>query len=412
MRVDRSLGKLLLASLIIGMGLAGCGGDDSTTPPVPLEDWTNEGIAWTAPYSPDALAASTLEYRKSGTMVYLKGFGNASSTHVQAGQVIGTLPEGYRPAANISAVLLCPTWGWPTAVPDGFVGTAGVMIQADGEIQIRTVQQYDNQQRFIFFDGICFSTVVGGDGWTDEGFVWSDPFTTDGLYPSLLEFNKVGALVQLQGTINAGSTKVTAGQVIGTLPEGCRPPAGQEVRLLCPTWGWPTAFPDGFVGTAGLQILSDGSMVIKTVQQYPGEQQFLMLDGLSFSTVAGSEGWTGDAIDWNPPFSSEGTYPSTLELLQVGDIVRLRGFANAGTDRVQASQVLGTLAAGLRPPTGQTRFLLCPTWGWPTAYPQGYIGTAGVFIEPDGNVYVWTVQQFPDVQQFLMFDAKNFSTLP
>ncbi len=404
-----SLRFLLLAGLCAVVVLAGCSSDDSVNKPAPEADWSNEGIVWTAPYSPDG-ESSTLEFLKIGNMVHLKGFGNAVSTHVQSGQIIATLPAACRPPAGTNAVLLCPTWGWPGAEPGGYVGTAGVMVYDDGRIEVRTVQQYDGQQQFINFDGVCFSTASGADGWLSDGLVWSAPYAADGPYPSSLEYCRIGTTVRLQGYANAGGTHVQNGQQIGTLPEGYRPPAGETAYLPCATWGWPSAHAAGYVGSAGVQVFPDGRLVIRTVQQYPGEQQFLMLDGMSFSTVSGAEGWSAGDIAWTVPFTLAPPYPSALELKKDGDRVLMRGFVNAGSTHVQEEQVVCTLPDGHRAPAGHTRILLCPTWGWPSGYPDGYVGAAGVFVFDDGSVRVKTVQQFPGVQQFLIFDGRSFST--
>ncbi len=400
---------LLLVAICFAMGLAGCGGDDSPTQPQPTEEWSTDGITWTAPYSLTGNYPSTLKYRKSGTMVHLQGFANAGGTRVQAGQYIGTLPDGCRPPATETAFMLCPTWGWPAAHPAGYIGVAGVMVFADGGVQVKSIHAYNGEQQFLAFDGMRFSTVAGADGWTNAGITWTAPFATGGSYPSTLEYKKVGDVVHLQGAANAGSTRIQSGQVIGTLPEGCRP-EGETVFLLCPTWGWPTGHAEGFIGSAGVYIFTNGQVQIKSVHQYDGQQQFLMLDGLGFSTVAGGAGWTNTGIAWTSPFTAGGSYPSLLEYRSPGDLVELRRFVNAGGIRVQSGQIVCTLPEGVRPPAAHTRFLLGTTWGWPTGHATGYIGSAGVFVLPDGQLQVMSVHQYDGQQQFLSFDSRQFSS--
>jgi hypothetical protein len=418
-RKDRGKGEAMrrwwigwAALLALGSVIVCCGGGDDGEG---SNNWTDQGIVWVAPYAATAGTwPNGMKYLKGGTTVHLKGAVDASSTRVRSGQVIGTLPEGCRPPAGHSAMLLCPTWGWPTGHTDnGYVGTAGVIVHSDGRTEIRTVQQFDGEQQFLFLDGLSFSTVTGTDGWSNAGMAWTAPYTTGGTYPSTLEFAKSGSTIRLRGFANAGGTWVHAGQVVGTLPAGYRPPAGYSVFLLCPTWGWPTGHTDnGYVGTAGVFVHSNGNIEIRTVQQFDGEQQFLMFDGLSFSTVYGADGWTGGGMTWNSPFTTVAPYPSTLEYAKTRDIVRLQGFANAGSTRVRSGQVPGSLPAGYRVPPHGVRTLLCPTWGWPTGHTvDGYIGTAGVMLFDDGRVNVRTVQQYDGEQQFLAFDSRSFSTL-
>ena len=400
------IGSLLLG-ICLGWGLIGCGGDDSPTTPQPTAQWSADGITWTAPYATTGDYPSTLEYRKSGTMVELRGTANAGATHVLSGQVIGVLPEGYRPPAGETAFLLGPTWGWPATRPSGAMGAAGVLVRSDGSVQVKSVHAFDGEQQYLSFDGLRFSTVVATDGWTGTGMTWNAPYAADGTYPSSLQFKKNGDIVHLQGSANAGSTLVQSGQFIGTLPEGYRPTA-DSVILLCPTWGWPSGHGDGFIGSAGVFIFPDGQVQIKSVHQYDGQQQFLMLDGISFSTVAAGSGWTDTGIAWTSPYAATGLYPSALEYRPTGDQVELRGHANAGVTHVTSGQTVCTLPEGVRPP--DTRFLLGATWGWPIGHSEGYIGSAGAYVLSDGQMWLITVHQYDGQQQFLNLDTNRFST--
>lgn len=119
--------------------------------------WTNAGIVWTAPFSTDGLYPSTLQYKKIGNLVFLKGFANAVAPNLTKGQIIATLPEGYRPPAGFVPRFICPTWGWPSAVPAGYSGTAHVSIDSSGVITVREVYQYDTEQQFLYFDSLFFS---------------------------------------------------------------------------------------------------------------------------------------------------------------------------------------------------------------------------------------------------------------
>jgi len=403
------------AGLIVGVALAavlaggGCGGDDGVTPtPTPTPTWSNADIAWNAPYAQDPGFPSTLSYLVDGTTVLLQGTANAGGVKVQSGQVICTLPEAVRPPAGESAIVLCPTWGWPGG-GDGQIGTAGIIILPDGQVIVRTLQQYDGQMQFVMFDGISFSKVSGSDGWTNSGITWSTPYAADGAYPSTLEYRRIGTLVQLRGFANAGGTHVTAGQIVGTLPAGYRPPSSGAAMLLAPTWGWP-GVPNGYVGTAGVFVHSDGTIEVKTVQQYDGDQQFLNFDGLVFSTAESTDGWTDDGMVYTAPYTADGGYPSYMEFLKTGSLITLRSVANAGGVYVQAGQVVGTLPTGYRPPTVDSVMYLCPVWGWPAGYPNGYIDTAGVSIWPDGTIHVHTLAAYDGDLQFLGFEGKRFST--
>ena len=401
---------MVVAGLFALAGLSACGDDDSPTKPPATNPWSADGFTWTAPFVADGSYPSSLQFRKVGDMVYLKGAADAGTTHVQAGQVIGTLPAGYRPTGSESVFLPAATWGWPAARPAGYMGIAGVSIGTDGTITVRTVKQYDGEQQYLSFDSLAFSTADGTDGWSGDGIAWTAPYAADGSYPSSLECSVSGTVVRLQGMANAGGTHVTAGQLVCTLPEGCRPPAGHTVQLLCATWGWPGGHAGGYVGTAGVQVFADGRVVVKTVHEYGGEQQYLKFHGQSFSTVAGASGWSADGITWTAPYAADGNYPSDLEINTAADPVLLRGFANAGAAFLSAGQTVCTLPPDARPPTGTTRLLLCPTWGWPAASPDGYIGTAGVMISGDGSVEVNTVHQFDGMQQYLRFAGRSFST--
>ncbi|MFO7653552.1 MAG: hypothetical protein R6X25_06985 [Candidatus Krumholzibacteriia bacterium] len=400
---------MIVTGLFTLAALSACGDDDSPTQPAATNPWSTDGFTWTAPFATDGSYPSDLQFRKVGNMVYLRGHANAGNTHVQSGQVIGTLPAGYCPTGNETVFLLGATWGWPTAYPSGYVGTAGISIGTDGSITVRSVKQYDGEQQFLSFDSLAFSTASGSDGWSGDGIAWTDPYVADGTYLSTLEYSVSGTMVRLQGAANAGATRVTAGQQICTLPEGCRPPEGQAVHLLCATWGWPGSHPAGYVGTAGVIILPDGRVLVRTVQEYDGQQQFLKFDGQAFSTVTGASGWSGDGIAWTAPYAPDEPYPSTLEINTGADPVLLRGFANAGGVRVSTGQTVCTLPTGARPPASVTPIMLCPTWGWPAASPAGYIGTAGMMLFPDGSLQVVTVQQFDAEQQFVCFDGKGFS---
>lgn len=408
--IARRTGAVML--IIIVLGLGACSDDDSPTSPPSVPDWSSDGIVLTGPYGTDPAYPSSLVYKTVDDVVYLQGSANAGSTHVQSGQVIGTLPEGQRPPAGTSILLLCPTWGWPTGHGlSGFVGTAGVTIFDDGTITVKTVQHFDGEQQFVMFDGLSFSTVNdGGGGWSNAGITWTAPYTTGEGFSSSLEYRKVGTMVYLQGFANAGGTHVQTDQVIGTLPEGYRPAAGTSAILLCPSWGWPAGHANGYIGTAGVSIFADGTITIRTLQQFDGEMQFLNFDGLCFSTVADSDGWTNNGLTWTAPYSDGGGFPSSLTYRLSGDLAQLNGFANAGGDHVQAGGVVGTLPEGYRPAAPESAFLLCPTWGWPAAVSSGYIGTAGVIVETDGTINVRTVQQYDGEQQFLNFDGKCINT--
>ena len=407
MKTWRLLGILLMCTgLCMTFGVTGCSDDDDITGPGPEPGptWTNEGITWNAPYTPTGSTPSTLQYIKLGDIVHLQGMANAGGINVQEGQLVGTMPEGYRSPATTTRMLLCPTWGWPSGKPDGYIGTAGVFIFADGGVHIKTVQQYNAEQQFAFFDSKSFCVT---NGWTNDGITWTAPYSTEGSYPSTIQYKKEGDIVYLQGHANAGGTNVQEGQFICTLPEGYRPPAHTTRFFLCPTWGWPTGKPGGYVGTAGVFIFADGGVHVKTVQQYNGEQQFMNLDGICFST---SDTWSNAGITWNAPYKPGGSTPSTLQYKKIGDIVYLQGMANAGGTWVQEGQDICVLPEGLRPPVTTPRNLLCPTWGWPTGKPDGYVGSAGVIIFNDGRVHIKTVQQYDGEQQFLLFDAICYST--
>lgn len=405
MRIRTDLRTL---AFIIGLaaltGLAACG-DDSPTKPGPAASWTNDGFAWTDPYSPDGNDFSKFEFRKVGSTVHLRGLANAGTTLLSAGQVIGVLPAEFRPGGTETVFLLCATAGWPGGQADPYVGTAGVMIAGDGTVVVTTVQQYDGELKYLFFDSQSFNTA--GDTGTNEGIAWSAPYATGGSYPSTLSYVVSDGMVRLQGSANAGATRVQAGQVIGTLPEGARPPAGTSATLLCPTWGWPTGYPDGYVGTAGVIVFSDGRIEVRTVQQHGGQMQYVMFDGLGFAT--GTSGWSGDGIAYTAPYAADGNYPSTLQYRARGDLVSLQGWANAGNTRVQSYQEVCTLPAAVRLQDAGERVVLCPTWGWPNGLPDGYIGTAGVAINNGGPIRIVTVQQFDAQLQYVSFDGKVYS---
>jgi hypothetical protein len=395
-------------TFIIGLatltGLAACS-DDSPTEPVPAVAWTGDGFTWTDPYGPDGDHFSRIEFRKVGATVHLRGWADAGTTRLSAGHVIGALPAEYSPGGAEAVFLLCATLGWPEGQADAHVGTAGVMIGGDGTVTVTTVQQYDGELRYLFFDSQSFSTP--GDSWTNEGIAWSAPYADGGSYPSTLSYIAADGMVRLQGAANAGATLVQSGQVIGTLPEGARPPAGTSSILLCPTWGWPDGFQGGYVGTAGVIIGSDGRIEVQTAQQHDGQMQFIMFDGIGFATAA--TGWSGDGIVYTAPYAADGDYPSTLEFRAQGDLVSLKGLANAGGTRVQSMQEFCLLPADVRLQHGSERVVLCPTWGWPNEAPGGYVGTAGVAISVGGLVRIATVQQFDAQLQFVSFDGKVYS---
>jgi hypothetical protein len=395
-------------TLIIGLaalaGLAACG-DDSPTGPAPAVTWTNDGFVWLDPFSPAGTEFSNLEFRKVGATVHLRGMVNAGTTLLSAGQVVGALPADFRPGGTESVFLLCATLGWPGGQTDAFVGTAGVVIHGDGSVNITTVQQHDGELKYLFFDAQSFSTE--GGTWTNEGLVWSAPFAGGGEYPSTLSYAAADGMVHLQGSANAGATRVQAGQVIGTLPEGLRPPAGTTAALLCPTWGWPDGFPGGYVGTAGVVVFADGRIEVRTVQQHDGQMQYVMFDGLAFATT--TAGWSADGLAYTAPYTADASQASTLRYRASGDLVRLQGHANAGATRVQAGQEICRLPEGVRLWTVGERIVLCPTWGWPAGYPDGYVGTAGVTIGSGGPIRVVAVQQFDAQQQYVSFAGKVYS---
>lgn len=63
--------------------------------------WINLSLnsGWSCPYNTDVV-----QYRKIGNVVYLRGLLNATQA---AGQVIGTLPEGFRPSGHFER-FTCP----------------------------------------------------------------------------------------------------------------------------------------------------------------------------------------------------------------------------------------------------------------------------------------------------------------
>jgi len=126
--------------------------------------------------------------------------------------------------------------------------------------------------------------VLKDTDWTSEGFLWNPPFSDSGSFPSEIKFKKIGTTVYLRGYANAGSTRIQSGQKIGTLPEEYRPTSGGSVMYVCPTWGWPSAYPNGYVGSAGIQVWNNGEIHITTVHQYDGEQQYMIFVNKSFPT--------------------------------------------------------------------------------------------------------------------------------
>ncbi|MCK9459041.1 MAG: hypothetical protein M0R80_05325 [Proteobacteria bacterium] len=126
---------------------------DAPEPEIVITDWASDGFTgWTAPYSPTGGFASFIEYRKMGDMVFLRGAGNAGSTHVLAGQTIATLPVGFRPGKGLGFLSLVRCCSDPA-------GAAYVYISTSGVIYVNDLVVNPGARQFVYFDGVSFSTL-------------------------------------------------------------------------------------------------------------------------------------------------------------------------------------------------------------------------------------------------------------
>ena len=115
---------------------------------IEVTDWSSVGIVYTSPYTDSGSYASHIEYRRMGNMVFLRGTGNAGSTHVQDGQTICTLPVGFRPPSGISFLAL-------HRFPNEDSGVAEVYLSSSGVISISNLLSGADKQ-FIYFDSVSY----------------------------------------------------------------------------------------------------------------------------------------------------------------------------------------------------------------------------------------------------------------
>jgi hypothetical protein len=124
---------------------------DAPDPGMVATEWTNADIAWTDPYSDSGSYSSSLQYRKLGDMVFLRGTGNSGGTHVLKGQTIATLPSGYRPVSGASYLTLI-------RFPNETSGVAEIYISTGGAISVSNLVVDPGDKQFIYFDGINFAS--------------------------------------------------------------------------------------------------------------------------------------------------------------------------------------------------------------------------------------------------------------
>jgi hypothetical protein len=120
-------------------------------PGIVVTDWSSAGLTFYAPYSS---ATSSLEYRKIGDTVFLRGTGNAGGTWVQQGHTIATLPVGFRPTGS----------NWPSFVnlvrccSDPASAAYTYISATTGDIVVGAWIVNSGNRQFIYFDGVNFST--------------------------------------------------------------------------------------------------------------------------------------------------------------------------------------------------------------------------------------------------------------
>jgi hypothetical protein len=248
--------------------------------------------------------------RTKDGVVILKGLIKRSGT-ITSGEIIGTLPVGYRPSEE----LIFETCTNSNA-------SSRVDIFSDG-----TVRVIAGDPGWLSLDGIKF--LPSDAPYTFTNMAYYNSWTTYGSpYPAAAYTVDADGRVFTKGLIRSGTT--TDGTWMALLPAGARP---SESLLIAEhhsgTWGMIRVAPDGSIQSTNLPA---------------GASSYLSLQANFYPSSY--TGWTNLVLQ-NSWVSYGSGYAAPQYTKASDGLVSLKGLIKSGT--VTGDTILATLPAGFRP---------------------------------------------------------------
>ena len=362
-RLAAGLGTMAMALGFAALGIAGTGPADAATAPasaitihpIPLNKANFSGSAGFDSRAP-------AWYKDSAGVIHLQGAVTQTSTAGSTPNLVGTLPKGARPAANVFTIV------------HTFNGTyADLSIQTNGQIGLinprpPAVQDYS----FVSLESITYRPSLAGTAFP-IGQDWSASPTFGAR--TLTFYKDSSGVFHLQGSVHQTSTSGSTPNLIGTLPPAARPTA--NVYFIVHT----------FNGTyADLSIDPSGNIGIinprpPAVQDY----SFVSLEGISYRLTPAADVLTVGP-DWAQFAGFGARVPAAFK--DKSGIVHLEGAAMQTSTGGSTPDLIATLDPATRP--SHTVYTVVHTFN----------GTyADLAIQPNGQISVISPRQ-PAVQDY------------
>lgn len=275
--------------------------------PFTTAGWSN----YNTPYA-------TFGYTKtSAGLVVLKGLIKKSSAPV-SGEVIATLPVGFRPPAQLMIQLINS-------------GTSGrVYVEPDGDISVIALDA-----AWVSLQDISFIASTAGYTATALPLVNSWVNYGGGVHADATSITDSAGRTNVMGLIKNGSTGSETNMVqfaAGTLP----PKRVYLPTAYAGTWGLIVGDPSGFIKSG----ITSATYTAINLKFYPTSR----VDGTNCTTT-----WCDltMAASWVPYGNTATAYPQPQYTKGSDGLVMLRGLVKNGT--VTAGTTMTTLPAGYRP---------------------------------------------------------------
>ena len=176
-------------------------------------------------------------------------------------KVIGSLPAACRPVNSNTRIFIAKNSG----------GYARIDVCGNGSIAIYQGDGTGNFQDYLSLDGISFATTSTPS--TLQALKLQSCFTNFGaLYESAEYYKDIRGTVHLSGLIKSTTPLTTGTWMIGTLPTGYLPTNN------------PIFIVKSGGGYARINISKDGLIIVEPLDGTGDCQNYLSLDGISFTT--------------------------------------------------------------------------------------------------------------------------------